>query len=362
MKLKESPEDFRVEEIYTNLPKGQKYCIFILEKKNWTSLKAIEMIANKMKLSVRRFNIAGQKDRRGVTKQYVSCEGIGKGDLARVRIKDLRLQFVQYSDKPIMLGGLDGNKFTIIARDLKKELNRVSFIPNYYDDQRFGGYRPNLHLVGKEVLKNNYEKAVKLLLLYPFKTETDDYKEARNFMEENWGDWVTFDIPKSFVNERKIVGYLEKNNGDFKGALKALPRHLFSMITQAYQSYLFNVSLSRYLKSKYDCKSIKYSLGRLYFCDKNINLDWPIIGYNTKVEGEIKEIIETLLEEEGIDYNIFKHEIPKLASEGLTRKAMIVLKDLELGKLKKEKQEVSFTLPPGSYATMVLKGMKDDLD
>jgi tRNA pseudouridine13 synthase len=356
MLIKQKPEDFRVEEIYTDIPDGQKYCIFTLEKKSWTSLKAVEFIAKKMRLSVKRFNIAGQKDRQGITKQYVSCADVGKRDIEYVRLKDIKLEFVKYSSEPIKLGGLDGNKFKIVVRELEKELKDIKFVPNYYDDQRFGGFRPNLHLVGKEVLLGNYEKAVKLILLYPFENETEDYKEARKFMEENWGDWVTFDMPRSFVNEKKIVGYLEKNDGDYLGALKALPRHLFSMITQAYQSYLFNVSLSRYLESKFECREIDYTLGKLAFCDSFIDLDWPIVGYESKLNGEVKEIVEKLMKEEGINYKIFNHEVSKLASKGIYRKAMIKV-DVKLGKLIKEKQEVSFILPPGSYATMVLKAM-----
>jgi tRNA pseudouridine13 synthase len=356
MLIKQKPEDFRVNEIYTDIPDGQKYCIFTLEKKSWTSLKAVEFIAKKMKLSVKRFNIAGQKDRQGITKQYVSCADVGKRDIEYVRLKDIKLEFVKYSSEPIKLGGLDGNEFKIIVRELDKPLKDIKFVPNYYDDQRFGGFRPNLHLVGKEVLKNNYEEAVKLLLLYPFENETEDYKEARKYMEENWGDWVTFDMPRSFVNERKIVGYLEKNDGDFKGALGALPRHLFSMIPQAYQGYIFNLTLSRYLKSKFKCKEIPYTLGKLAFCDKYIDLDWPIVGYESKLDGEIKKIIEDVMKEEKITYNIFKHEILKLRSKGIYRKAMVKV-DVKLGELNKNTQKVEFSLPPGSYATIVLKAL-----
>ena len=353
MKIKQNPEDFRVEEIYTNIPDGKKYCIFILEKKKWTTLKAIEAIANKMKISVKRFNFAGQKDRQAITKQYVSCADIGKRDIAYLRLKDIKVTFVKYSDKPIMLGGLDGNKFKIVVRDIKEPLQPVRHVPNYYDDQRFGGYRPNLHLVGKEVLKNNYEQAVKLLLLYPFPTETENYTDARVYMEENWGDWVTFDLPKGMINEKKIVGYLEKNPNDFKGALKALPRQLFSMIPQAYQSYLFNKSLSKYLKENYEGEDKEYSLGKLFFCDLPLDLDWPIIGYKTKGND-----FDELLKEEGITKEIFNHEIPQLSSEGLTRKAMIKV-GIQMGKFKDNKQEVEFSLPPGSYATIVLKGMQN---
>jgi len=163
-------------------------------------------------------------------------------------------------------------------------------------------------------------------------------------------------MPKGFVNERKIVGYLEKNNGDFKGALGALPRHLFSMIPQAYQGYIFNVSLSRYLKSNFNCVEKEYALGKLAFCDRYFDMGWPIVGYESELKGEIKEVVEKVMKEEDIGYDIFKHEILKLRSKGMFRKAMVKV-DVKLGELIKGKQEVSFSLPPGSYATMVLKAL-----
>jgi len=366
MKIKQIPEDFRVDEEYKVKFGSQRYCIFILEKRKWTTSKAIEMLSKKMRLSVKRFNVAGQKDRQGITRQYVSCPDVGQGDVEYVRLKDIKLEFLGYSEFPIALGGLEGNRFRIVVREIKNELKKVSYVPNYFDDQRFGGFRPNLHLVGKEVLLGNYEKAVKLMLLYPFEEENEEYKEARKEMEENWGDWFTMDLPKGFDNERKIVGYLEKHPDDYKGALKSLPRHLFSMITQAYQSYLFNVSLSRYLDSKFKCRQVPYSLGSLSFCEEHLDMKWPLVGYESQLDGEVREIYEKLMKEENIWYETFKCEIEKLASKGIERNMFVEVKDLKLGKLKNnelgkdKKQDVNFFLGKGSYATMVLKGMKND--
>ncbi|MFH1972975.1 MAG: tRNA pseudouridine(13) synthase TruD [archaeon] len=365
MKIKQIPEDFRVEEKYKVKFGGQRYAIFILEKRKWTTTKAIEMISKKMRVSINRFNVAGQKDRQGITRQCVSCMDVGKGDVEYVRLKDMKLEFQGYSDFPIQLGGLEGNKFIITIREIKESLEKVDYVPNYFDNQRFGDFRPVLHLVGKEILLGNYERAVKLFLLYPFEKETRDYKEAREEMEKNFGDWFTMDLPKSFVNEKKIVDYLEKNPEDYKGALKNLPRNLFSMTTQAYQSYLFNVSLSRYLE-RFDCRKVKYCLGELNFCKEHLDMKWPLIGYESQLDGEVKEIYEKLMKEEGITYETFNCEIPKLASKGIERDMFVKVQDLKLGKLKNnelgkdKKQEVSFFLGKGSYATMVLKGMEND--
>ncbi len=65
MKLKVNPEDFRVDEVLElELKERGNYSYFILEKHNWTTLKALQYIAKQLRVNVKRFAVAGQKDRR----------------------------------------------------------------------------------------------------------------------------------------------------------------------------------------------------------------------------------------------------------------------------------------------------------
>jgi len=351
MKLKEKPEDFYVEEILDlKVNKKGDYCYFLLEKKNWTTTKAISTLAKIMKVSDRRFSFAGQKDRVGITKQYVSVQGLHEEDFFRLKVKDMNLTFLGYGDNPIELGSAKGNFFRLVVKELEKPLDKVDCFVNYYDDQRFGGYRPNLHWVGKAYIMGYYEEAVRMMLCYPFNTENKDYRTARKLFEKNWGNWKEClrNCPKMMEIESKILRSLVNDN-NFKKALKSLPRQLFSMIPHAYQSYLWNESLSRYLRKKYKGKEVEYCCGKFFFVSKYVDLDWPIIDKATKVSGEIKEVIDKLLKEEGLSYSDFDKE------KGLTRKAMIKLQDVKFGRFNRGVQEVSFFLPPGAYATMVMK-------
>lgn len=340
--MKETPEDFIVEEVMDlKLKKNGDYSYFILEKRNWTTLKAVEFIANALKIPVKRFSFAGQKDRKGITKQYVSAYKVSENMLNNIKIKDIQIMFLGYGDKPIYLGSLTGNKFKIRFKTKKK----IDFIVNYYDDQRFGGYRPNLHLIGKNVLLKKYEDAVKLFLLYPFENETKDYRDARKRQEKNWGKWHVDRYPRYLINERKIIGYLSKNPGDYKGALKVLPKQLFDMMTQAYQSYIWNESLARYLKNNFkDYKEVKYSIGKMVFVNKFIDMKWPIVGCDSKLKGDVKKFVEEVLKEEGVWYDNF--------SRGLVRDAMVKVKDFKI-----EGDYVTFFLPKGVYATIVMKSL-----
>lgn len=361
MHIKERHEDFYVEEVLDlQLEEKGDYSYFLLEKKNWTTLKALDALAQALHITVKRFAVAGQKDRKGITKQYVSAYGVSEEKIRTVRIKDIRLEFLGYGKKALSLGQLQGNRFRIVARDLKKPLREIHCIPNYFDEQRFGGYRPNLHIIGKKILLGDYEEAVKLYLLYPFPGETPDYVAARLWQENNWGKWQVDRFPRYLYNERKLILYLSTHPKDFKGALQSLPRQLFTMTTQSYQSYLFNVSLSRYLK-----KTVKkywetpYALGKLTFVEQYQNIDWPIVGYKSTLLGEVKDIIEDLLKEEGIWYETFHCEIPALASEGITRKAFVKVENFSLGEFHDGTQEVSFFLSKGSYATIVMKALEN---
>ncbi|MSR86420.1 tRNA pseudouridine(13) synthase TruD [Candidatus Woesearchaeota archaeon] len=360
MHIKERLEDFYVEEVLDlHLEDKGEYGYFTLEKRNWTTLKALDAIAQAMNITVKRFAVAGQKDRKGITKQYVSVYGVPEEKIHQVRIKDIRLEFLGYGKKALSLGQLRGNRFRIIARALQKPLREIHSIPNYFDEQRFGGYRPNLHIIGKKILFGDYEEAVKLYLLYPFQGETSDYVSARKWMEEHWGNWQVDKFPRYLYNERKLISYLSIHPKDFKGALQSLPRQLFTMMTQSYQSYLFNVSLSRYLKknSKTFWES-SYPLGNFVFVDMYKDIDWPLVGYKSQLLGEVKDIVEELMKEEGIWYETFHCDISACASEGLTRKAFVKVETFSLGEFKDGVQEVSFFLSKGCYATIVMKALE----
>lgn len=360
MAIKQTLEDFSVEEVLDlKLQEKGDYTYFLLEKRNWTTLKALERIAEQLHITVKRFAVAGQKDRKGITRQYVSVYRISPRALQGVQLKDIALTFLGYGDTALALGQLRGNQFQIVARDLHKPLREISSIPNYFDEQRFGGYRPNLHLIGKEILLGNYEHAVKLYLLYPFLGETKDYVAAREWMEVHWGEWAVEKFPRYLYYERKLLSYLATHPHDFKGALQSLPRQLFTMMPQSYQSYLFNVSLSRYLKKHYKKHwENAYALGALVFIEDYKDLNWPLVGYKSTLLGETKEIIESLMKEEGIWYETFHSQIPACTSEGLTRKAFVKVEHFSLGKFDEGTQKVSFFLPKGSYATIVMKALE----
>ncbi len=131
MVVKQEFGDFIVEEVLDlQVQEKGNYSYFILEKKNWTTLKALDTIARQLHTTDKRFAVAGQKDRKGITKQYVSAYQVSREQLLKVKIKDIQITFLGYGDKALALGQLRGNRFRIIARYLEKPLQNIKSVPN----------------------------------------------------------------------------------------------------------------------------------------------------------------------------------------------------------------------------------------
>lgn len=379
MRLKQTPEDFLVEEkIKLNVKKSGDYTYFWLTKKNWTTVRAIKEIAKSCGVSFKRFKFAGNKDKQAITKQAVSSYKIAPEVLQNVKLKDIRIEIIGFGDEPINLGTLKGNKFEIIIRDLqKKDFKRITKnykliskkgFPNYFGEQRFGA--GNTALIGKEIVKGNFKQAVKYLLTYS-EDENKVTKKARKFANKNFGEWnlILQNWPKFLGLEKAVLNYLIQFPNDFAGALRKVPKPIRKMYVHAYQSYLWNKGIEVVLKS-----AVNTSSGS--FC-------YPLVGYKTKLGNDkcrkfrkdflsprkcttfslFSKTIKELLEKDNLTLENFGcARMPELASEGAERPAIVKPKKLKLAGLEKDdlnkgkfKIKLSFGLPKGSYATELIR-------
>lgn len=345
--LKAKPEDFKVKEnLNVKLKEKGNFLYFILKKTNWTTLKAIDEISRRLNIPKENFSTAGMKDKEGVTEQYVSVYGVKEIDLKKLKIKDIQIKVLGYSDFKINLGQLESNSFEITVRNLEKPLKKIEYFPNYYDTQRFGGIRPNTHLVGKKFLEKDFEGAMKIYLGNPFKTETEDFIDFRKKIDKNWPNISNLEPPKGMFFEKKVINSLKNNN--YLKAFQTLPRQLLTLFVQAYQSKLFNDCLGEYVKK-----------------NKDVKLEIPIIGYDLKESNdEVNNIIQEIMKKENIKPEDFKSNYDFINSRSILRNAFTKLEDLQLSDLQpdelnkgKFKQLIKFKLNKGSYATMAIKAM-----
>ncbi len=359
-RIKVIPEDFLVEEITTdgrilkvnkNSEKNEidqirgEYIHFTLQKRNWDTIRAIREISKRLRISYKRFGYAGMKDKNAITTQRVSVRNGSIEDLMRVKIKDISMKNFEYADEGINLGDLKGNRFTVTIRDSSLDENQIEErinsiirelrigIPNFFGIQRFGAIRPITHLVGKEILNGNPEKAVMIYLTEVFENEDEESKRARKFLRENRNFREAIKLfPKYLGYENAMLNFLVKNPTNFSGALRKLPKKLRLMFVHAYQSYLFNKALSEYIR-------------------RNIVVErLPLVGYET----EIDEVTSEILEKEGISKEDFAR-VKDLASKGRYRECFTQVNDFRIIKIEDGIVVVQFSLSKGSYATIFLR-------
>ena len=330
--IKHIPEDFLVtERSSVKLQDTGPYLYYKLVKKNWNTLDAVKRIAESLHLPEKQIGFAGSKDRNAVTEQLISVYGTTKEKVDAVKLNGIELHFAGRGDVPLSLGDLNGNSFEIVIRNLEVfPLPTINYIPNYFDEQRFGSHNVS---IGKHLIKKDFETAVKS------------------------------------INDPHYQEYLQQHTHDYVGALKLLPIRLLRMYLNAYQSYLWNETLAMYLKDHGRIsQEVPYSLGTFIFVQDEkefIPLQIPLIGFGSgqREHGEVQDIISYLLKREQLTYDDFIiKQIPALTLEGELRLAFVEVQQLQISKLEddefhpgKKKVLVSFSLGKGSYATIVLK-------
>lgn len=320
-KIKQVPEDFVVKEI-TNVKIGDNgdYAYFILKKKEWNTPDAVRAIAQKLKIEEKRVGFAGNKDKNAVTEQLLSFYRVDKKRIGGLKIKDVELKFQGYGSERINLGCLEGNEFVITIRDLANKLDkRIESIPNYFDDQRFGVEKTN-HLVGKALVKKDFEEAC------------------------------------------DILG-MEVEGKDYVGSLRKLSKKQLRFFINAYQSFLWNELASSMISEEEHFK-VEYSLGTLAFPKNKIKNKKVALPGFLNCKG-----YEDIFKEEGITRKDFViRQVPELSSEGAERDLVVEVKDFKTISFGKDdfnkgkfKQTVSFKLPKGSYATVVVKSQTGNI-
>src|SRR5437763_3044426 len=146
MKLKQSPDDFQVEEL-TNVVPGDRgaFALYRLEKRNWTTPDALAMLRRRWKIEPRRLSYGGLKDRHAFTIQYLS---IAHGPRRNMSQQGVLLTYLGQTEAPYTSQNIRANRFAITLRKLTTneaghiltavEEVRRDGVPNYFDDQRFG--------------------------------------------------------------------------------------------------------------------------------------------------------------------------------------------------------------------------------
>jgi tRNA pseudouridine13 synthase len=381
--IKMEPGDFQVSEIseYAKPETDGKYTILRIRLTNWETNHFITELARYIGISRKRITYAGTKDKRAVTTQYfcINAERIPE----RINIRDCEVMERFKSNRMLNLGDLTGNEFKIrIETDLSDEdiMNRYGRILNEggfwnnFGIQRFGSIRYNTHIVGRKLIKEGFESAVKEYLADPI-IDTEQYRLDLS-REWNYREFIR-KFPEHLQFERAMMHELlsGKSYGD---AMDVLPRSLKIMFVHAYQSYLFNKILIERKKlfgnpAEVVQGDIVSPVNSYWNIDENrlievdsfnterirtlsgegkVSVLAPLIGTETKLQKGIPgEIVQSIMDEEQITLNSFKiRDKPEMSSTGNYRGIRFLPINFKIP----EPRIIQFTLGKGIYATTLL--------
>ncbi|WP_038126215.1 tRNA pseudouridine(13) synthase TruD [Thiomicrorhabdus sp. Milos-T2] len=383
--LKSIPQDFKVTEQidYEFSGEGEHLWCWV-EKIGQNTDWVAGMLASWAGTAKANVGFAGQKDRQAVTQQWFSIQLPGKPnpnpeDLKVDGVKILKM--VRHNRK-LQRGGLAGNTFELLIRDIKpltsptetgfdnvenskqqleKRLQKVleQGVPNYFGEQRFGNNANNLR-EGEKLLASDSRHASKKrgknyrgrsrgnhnqqsLYISALRSWMFNDLLSQRVQQQNWNKVLPGDIlqltgsDKWFaadgtevladLQQRVTEGYLSPTGGLFgDGELptKADALALESQIVQSYQAWCDALANNRV---KQDRRSLVLGVP---------DLEWAF---------ELIEPSQSVLTDESLLNEI---QSPEMQSPGMQSPGMQPnMTTLNL--------RLKFTLPAGSFATMVLR-------
>lgn len=243
------PDDFRVEEVplYPACGAGE-HLYLTIEKRGLTTIDMVERVARALRVRPSAVGYAGLKDARAVTVQRISIAGVAEDAAARVDLPGIRVVEVTRHRNKIKKGHLRGNRFVLRLRgtvpDAVERARRILSdlgargVPNAFGPQRFGN-RGDTHALGFALVRGEGEAFCRALLSDPAAGE------ARAAAVRGDLDGAIAALPDRLRVERKVLTALARGRGVAPGFSRDLPRVYRELYLSAMQAALFNAVLAR---------------------------------------------------------------------------------------------------------------------
>jgi tRNA pseudouridine13 synthase len=382
VRLKQKPEDFSVKESYRFDPDPEgRYRVYLMDKQKLSTFEALDRIRAKYGLRPGSISFCGLKDKQGRTEQLIAVDGTD----VEMQDPDLRLKPLGRTARALSARNTTSNRFSVTVRALTEEdlthlplaaaeVNRLGVV-NYFDSQRFGSLKHGQGYIAKDLLRGDFEAALKNYLAQPSALDRTDDAKVKEFWRKHWGDWTRRCPFEANRRYERILRSLKEHPDDWVRAFLQIDADYRALLLFTYQSWLWNEGVRRLLQLTFPRTSLfpmRYQAGTLLFhtdADPAV-LAWlrtatfPLLAPETRIDdSRIAEAVTWVLGKEKLTLEglripesrllYFKHE---------ERPVLVQPQKLVLGRVLPDelnrgysKLNVAFTLSPGSYATLVVK-------
>ncbi len=314
--IRSTADDFQVDEDLGFEPAGRGEHILLQIRKRHLNTEAVaRQLAKLAAVKLVDVGYAGLKDRMASTSQWFTVNLAGKPepDWTVLASDDLQFITVARHDRKLRRGALQGNRFALVVRnlqgdvvDMEQRLTRISQqgVPNYFGDQRFG--------------HANLEHATAM----------------------------------------------------FEGQLRVKDRHQRGLYLSSIRSELFNRVLShRVAVNNWNCAVD----GDVMMLNGTHSI-FPVMQVDAEIEqrvmqhdihptgplwgrGELRTCLWARQMEESVlqECNVWRNGLEQAELDQQRRALRLKVNDLNWNLLSSGELHLQFSLPPGSYATMVLR-------
>ncbi len=377
MRIKQLPEDFRVDERIHLPGESGTYAYYRVSKVGLTTLAAREALAARLKVTPGALVFPALKDKAAATAQYASVRKRGP---EVVRGEGYVATRIGWGPRALRPTDLEGNTFSVTVRDLSAaeasalgpamEKLGTFGLPNYFDDQRFGSLTRD-GFVGKEILKRDAERAVHMYLGESMAGDRREIRKFKRLVASHWGEWgyLLHQAPRP-SNYRSVITYLKDHPHEYRKAANLIKDRLLSIYLAAYQAWIWNEIVGTYLDEHLTCPyRIRIMRSHLAFPEpdealvelQGVLVDLPRL--TARYDGAWRVAAEKVFEREQLGLRDFKARI--LRRVYLTkgeRQVAFAPTEVTVGAAEPDGQNegrwqvtVGFELDAGRYATLILK-------
>lgn len=401
MTIKRQPSDFQVTEVLSPellaalRSEPGPVALYRLTKDGLSTPEAVGAVNRALKLPHRALAYAGLKDKHASSSQHLSLtlgEGLEEAP-ERAEGPGWQLERLGWVERAIQARDIAANGFQIVVRSLNDEACRdmdqaigLLSVPqdpasgpcalrvvNYFGDQRFGSARHGHGFLARHLIRGEFEEALKLALAIPARKDHRSVKEFKRAVEAGWGNWKELLPRLRRCPERAVIERLARKPKDFRDAFCELPYFFRQLCIYAYQSWLWN-SIARTLVAERCAEpgpvlSAEDPFGEMLFPAAEgvpaelTELDLPLLGYKTELKEPWAAAATTVLSAEGIttaQLRIPRVRRPFFGEE--PRRLFVLASKFSASTPEADGQgrfcrTVSFELPRGAYATVVLRAL-----
>lgn len=387
--LKQRAEDFFVQEIPLYEPSGQGEHVYAeIQKVGVTTFDAVNRIAAALNVPARDIGFAGLKDAKAISRQIVSIPLVSEEAVMNLKVPGLTVQWAARHGNKLRLGHLKANRFAIKIRDvnatdvvkLRPVLDVIERrgMPNFFGEQRFGRRGDNDRL-GAALIRGDNSEILHLLLGSPnAQIDGEHTFKARTAFDARDPEKAMKLWPRHGGMERRMLARFIKTRRP-GATVRDIDERLRRLWVSALQSRMFNDVLARRIDTidrlmEGDVAE-KHENGACFIVEDvakeqpradafEISPTGPLVGYRMTIpHGEPGRIEEEVLAESGLKPADFKQS-GKHRVKGARRALRVKPTDIELaGGVDEHGPQitVAFTLPAGSFATVLLRElMKND--